>query len=122
MDDVRIYGPVADRMNACIANHVFAPDPMYFARYTRFGRGDISEVLARGANVDKPQIFHTRTQDDCFYVTFAGLFMTGVHTKNAGERYPSVIDFCDYASAGNTRGDDSSFRVWLPIEKMPESL
>ena len=67
-------------------------------------------------------IFCTRTQDDCFYATFAGLFTTGVHTKNAGEMYPSVIDFCDYASAGNTWGDDSSFRVWLPIEKKPESL
>ena len=92
------------------------------ARDARFGRGDISEVLARCANVDKPQIFRVRTQDDCFYATFAGLFMTGVHTKNAGEKYPSVIDFCDYASAGNTWGDDSSFRVWLPIEKTPESL
>ena len=36
MDDVRIYGPVADRMNACIANHVCATDPMYFAREFRY--------------------------------------------------------------------------------------
>ena len=35
MDDVRIYGPVADRMGACIANHVCATDPMYFAREFR---------------------------------------------------------------------------------------
>ena len=36
MDDVRIYGPVADRMNACVANHVCATDPMYFAREFRY--------------------------------------------------------------------------------------
>ena len=34
--DVRLYGPVADRMNACIANHVCATDPMYFAREFRY--------------------------------------------------------------------------------------
>jgi len=118
--DVRFdFTPVGHRLNGCAA---FTVGPLLLARDARFGRGDISEVLARWANVDKPQIFRTRTQDDCFYATFIGLFMTGVHTKNAGERYPSVIDFCDYASAGNTWGDDSSFRVWLPIEKTPESL
>ena len=36
MDNVRIYGPVADRMNACIVNHVCATDPMYFAREFRY--------------------------------------------------------------------------------------
>ncbi len=36
MDDVRIYGPVADRMNACVANHVCATDPMYNAREFRY--------------------------------------------------------------------------------------
>ena len=118
--DVRFdFTPVGHRLNGCAA---FTVGPLLLARDARFGRGDISEVLARWANVDKPQIFRVRTQDDCFYATFAGLFMTGVHTKNAGEKYPSVIDFCDYASAGNTWGDDSSFRVWLPIEKTPESL
>ena len=118
--DIRFdFTPVGHRLNGCAA---FTVGPLLLARDARFGRGDISEVLARWANVDKPQIFRTRTQDDCFYATFIGLFMTGVHTKNAGERYPSVIDFCDYASAGNTWGDDSSFRVWLPIEKTPESL
>ena len=113
------FTPRGHRLNGCAA---FTVGPLLLARDARFGRGDISEVLSRWANVDKPQIFRTRTQSDCFYATFAGLFMTGVHTKNMGERYPTVIDFCDYASAGNTWGDDSSFRVWLPIEKTPESL
>jgi len=53
---------------------------------------------------------------------FAGLFQTGVHTKNVGEKYPSIMEFCDYASADNMWGDDLSFRVWLPVEKAPESL
>ena len=113
------FTPAGHRLNGCAA---FTVGPLVLARDARLGRGDISEVLARWANVDKPRIFCTRTQDDCFYATFAGLFPTGVHTKNAGEKYPSVIEFCDYASAGNTWGDDSSFRVWLPVEKAPESL
>ena len=113
------FTPIGRRLNGCAA---FTVGPIVLARDARFGRGDISEVLARWANVDKPQIFRTRTRDDSFYATFAGLFMTGVHTKNEGEKYPSVIEFCDYASAGNTWGDDSAFRVWLPIEKTPESL
>ena len=118
--DIRFdFTPHGHRLNGFAA---FTVGPLLLARDARFGRGDISEVLARWADVDKPQIFRTRTQDDCFYATFAGLFPTGVHTKNAGEKYPSIIEFCDYASAGNTWGDDSSFRVWLPVEKKPESL
>lgn len=100
----------------------FKVGPLVLARDARFKHGDISEILARWNDVKNPRIFRTRTQCDSFYATFVGLMMTGVHTKNAGERYPAVIDFCDYASAGNTWGDDSSFRVWLPIEKTPESL
>ena len=118
--DIRFdFTPRGHKLNGCAA---FTVGPLLLARDARFGRGDISEVLAHWANVERPQIFRTRTRSNCFYATFMGLFPTGVHTKNAGERYPSVIEFCDYASAGNTWGDDSSFRVWLPIEKKPESL
>ena len=118
--DIRFdFTPRGHRLNDCAA---FTVGPLLLARDARFGRGDTSEVLAYWADVAKPRIFRTRTREDGFYATVLGLFPTGVHTKNAGEKYPSVIEFCDYASAGNTWGDDSFFRVWLPIEKKPESL
>jgi len=118
--DIRFdFTPKGHLRNGCAA---FTVGPLVLARDRRFGRSDISEILARWADVKTPKIFRTRTMDDAFYATFAGLFMTGVHTKNPGEQYPAVIDFCDYASAGNTWGDDSAFRVWLPIEKTPPEL
>jgi len=29
-------------------------------------------------------------------------------------REPKQISFCDFASAGNTWGEDSRYRVWIP--------
>ena len=113
------FTPKGHVLNGCAA---FTCGPLVLARDARFRRGDLSEILSVRANVKQPQIFRTRATDDAFYTTYAGLFATGVHTKNKGEQYPTVIDFCDYASAGNTWGDDSTFRVWLPIEKRPDSL
>ena len=114
--------------------HIFRQDgkaafkvgPLVLARDRRFGDGDTGEVIAcnawTGEQLVKPRINPTRTTRDDMYFTAVGLLTTGVHTKNPGERYPSVVNFCDYASAGNTWGDDSYFRVWLPIEKSPDLL
>lgn len=104
----------------------FKMGPLVLSRDRRFGDGDTGEVLARNswtsAQLAAPRICPTRTTRDGMYFTAVGLLTTGVHTKNPGERYPSVINFCDYASAGNTWDDDSYFRVWLPVEITPDSL
>ena len=117
------YAPQVFELNGMAA---FKIGPLVLARDRRFGDGDTGEVLARndltGDQLAAPRIFPTRTTRDGMYFTAAGLLMTGVHTKNPGERYPSVVNFCDYASAGNTWSDDSYYNVWIPVETTPDLL
>ena len=55
------------------------------------------------------------------WITYAGMLTLGVHYKNPNERLPSVVKFCDYASAGDTWQEDSAYRVWLPtVLPLPE--
>ena len=104
----------------------FKIGPLVLARDRRFGDGDTGEVVVPQGRIPdqlaKPRVYPSRTARDDMYFTAVGLLVTGVHTKNDGERYPSVINFCDYASAGNTWDDGSFFRVWLPIVRTLEEL
>ncbi len=117
------FSPRATFLNDKVA---FTMGPLVLSRDRRFGDGDLGEVIslmaAYGLKAGQVPVRATRTTNDAMYYTAVGLLTTGVHTKNAGERYPSVINFCDYASAGNTWGDDSYFRVWLDVEHENEEL
>ena len=117
------YSPRTQELDGHVA---FLMGPLVLARDCRFDDGDIGETIARHRWIPDPlknlRLFPTRTRRDDMHFTAMGLLVTGAHTKNAGEKYPSVINFCDYGSAGNTWTDESSFRVWLPMEAKPEEL
>ena len=120
--DLRFDYSVRGReLNGCAA---FRMGPLVLARDSRFADGDLDEVIARHPWIPEPmenlRFFPTRTTREDMYFTAVGLLTTGAHTKNAGEKYPSVIHFCDYGSAGNTWTDASAYRVWLPIEADPK--
>ena len=102
----------------------FKMGPLVLARDRRFDDGDLDEVIARHPWIPDPmkdlRFFPTRTRREDMFFTALGLLTTGAHTKNAGEKYPSAINFCDYGSAGNSWTDASAYRVWLPIEADPK--
>jgi len=115
------YSVQAFELNGCVA---FKMGPLVLARDRRFNDGDLGEVIARHPWIPDPmkdlKFFPTRTRREDMFFTAVGLLTTGAHTKNAGEKYPSVINFCDYGSAGNSWTDASAYRVWLPIEADPK--
>ena len=103
----------------------FKIGPLVLARDRRFADGDLGETVARHRWIADPmeaaRVFPTRTAREDMYFTAIGLVATGQHTKDPAETYPTAMNFCDYASAGNTWTDASSYRVWLPIEApLPE--
>ena len=52
-----------------------------------------------------------------FWLAFAAALPTGTHAESTRDWLPSVVRFCDFASAGGTWDDASAYRVWLPVLK-----
>jgi hypothetical protein len=97
--------------------------PQHFA----IVRGPV--VLSRDARLDK---MHVETniipvadkegfidlqpvdeKDPQVWMQFTGRFVPESYAEEGGR--PVEVNLCDYASAGNTYGDDSWFRTWFPI-------
>jgi uncharacterized protein len=87
--------------------------PVVLARDTRFGDGFIyesAEVKDNGGNID---LIPSSKKPADVWMSFSAPLILG--TDLEGEfRQPRQISFCDFASAGNTWGEDSRYRVWIP--------
>ena len=105
-------------------NVAFTRGPVLLARDSRFNDGDLTEPFRRGIKDGQtmPTFAAVRTTSDDFWMAFSATLSIGSHSENPEASNPTTVFFCDYASAGNTWGDDSYFRVWLPIEKSPDLL
>jgi hypothetical protein len=87
--------------------------PVVMARDTRFGDGFIYEsavVKDNGGNVD---LIPSSKKPSDVWMSFTAPLVLG--TDLEGEfRQPRQANFCDFASAGNTWGEESRYRVWIP--------
>jgi len=86
--------------------------PVVLARDTRFAGRDVDEaavVSAKNGIVDmKP--FQDKPEN--IWMAFTAPVVLGTNLE--GEfRTPRQVQFCDFASAGNTWEDDSRYRVWM---------
>lgn len=87
--------------------------PVVLARDTRFGDGFIYEsavVMGKNGKVD---LLPSPKKPASVWMSFTAPLVLG--TDLEGDfRNPVLINFCDFASAGNSWGEDSRYRVWIP--------
>jgi len=87
--------------------------PVVLARDARFNDGFIYEsavVRDKDGFVDLKQ---STSKPENVWMSFTAPLVLG--TDLEGEfRNPKQVKFCDFASAGNTWGEDSRYRVWIP--------
>ena len=125
LDFTVLFGVKAHYKNDCVA---FTRGPVVLARDLRFHDGDIGAVLrpdfARsgsmqaGAAAAEPNVRFERIRGGSdFWLAFAAALPTGSHSESTRDWLPSVVSFCDFASAGRTWDDASAYRVWLPMLK-----
>ena len=125
-DRIDLSFPISVRTHEQDGYVAFTAGPIALARDVRFGDGpiDANVVTQRdrsGFDAAHPQLCPIRTDSGDMWITYAGLLTLGSHYKNDNERLPSVVKFCDYASAGNTWDSTSAYRVWLPtVLPLPE--
>jgi hypothetical protein len=87
--------------------------PVVLARDTRFGDGFIYESAEIKENNGVVGLFASAKKSENIWMSFTAPLILG--TDLEGDfRNPLQVHFCDFASAGNTWGEDSRYRVWIP--------
>ena len=87
--------------------------PVVLARDTRFGDGFIYESAVMKDDNGKIDLTLSLKKPANVWMAFTAPMVLG--TDLEGDfRNPRQINFCDFASAGNTWGEDSRYRVWIP--------
>ena len=112
-DKIVLRMDLAGRVVALNGYQAILRGPIVMARDTRFGDGFIYEsavVKEKGGKVD---LIPSMKNPANVWMTFSAPLILG--TDLEGDfRNPLQINFCDFASAGNTWGEDSRYRVWIP--------
>jgi uncharacterized protein len=87
--------------------------PSVLARDNRFSDGFIYESAVIKEKDGFVDLSPSANKPDNIWLSFTAPLVLG--TDLEGEfKNPRQIKFCDFASAGNTWGEDSRYRVWIP--------
>ena len=87
--------------------------PVVLARDTRFSDGFIYESAVVKETKGSVDLLPSQNKPANIWMSFTAPLVLG--TDLEGDfRNPKQVNFCDFASAGNTWGEDSRYRVWIP--------
>jgi len=87
--------------------------PVVLARDTRFDDGFIYESAVIEEKNGRVDLAPSSKKPANIWMAFTAQLVLG--TDLEGDfRNPKQISFCDFASSGNTWGEDSRYRVWIP--------
>jgi hypothetical protein len=87
--------------------------PVVLARDTRFGDGFIYESAVVNGKDGKVDLIPSIKKPENIWMSFTGPLVLGTDMEGIYGT-PLQINFCDFASAGNTWSEDSRFKVWIP--------
>jgi hypothetical protein len=87
--------------------------PVVLSRDARFNDGFIYESGLIREKDGFVELKKSPSKPSDIWMSFVAPVVLG--TDLEGEfRNPRQVNFCDFASAGNTWGEDSRYRVWIP--------
>jgi DUF1680 family protein len=86
--------------------------PVVLARDTRFADGDVDEATVITSQKNFVEIKVSDKKPENIWMSFTIPMVMGTNLEGA-DRNPRPVHLCDFASAGNTWGDDSRYRVWI---------
>jgi hypothetical protein len=87
--------------------------PLVLARDTRFGDGSVCEPAVVEEKNGKVDLSPSRNRPANIWMSFTAPLVLGTDLEGDFRR-PRQVNFCDFASAGNTWGEDSRYAVWIP--------
>jgi len=87
--------------------------PVVLARDGRFNDGFVYESAVVETKEEKVNLIVSENKPSGVWMAFTAPLVLG--TDLEGDfRNPRQVSFCDFASAGNTWGEDSRYKVWIP--------
>jgi DUF1680 family protein len=87
--------------------------PVVLARDSRFNDGFVYESAVVETKEEKVNLIVSENKPSGVWMSFTAPLVLG--TDLEGDfRNPRQVSFCDFASAGNTWGEDSRYKVWIP--------
>jgi DUF1680 family protein len=112
-DKIVLKMDLTGRVEALNGYQAILRGPIVMARDTRFVDGFIYESAVVKEKSGKVDLTPSMKKPANVWMTFSAPLILG--TDLEGDfRNPLQINFCDFASAGNTWGEDSRYRVWIP--------
>ena len=86
--------------------------PVVMARDARFADGDVDEATVISNQKNSVDMKISDKKPDNIWMSFTAPMVIGTNLEGA-DRNPKPVHLCDFASAGNTWGEDSRYRVWI---------
>lgn len=87
--------------------------PVVLARDTRFNDGFVYESAVVETSEKKVNLLLASNKPSGMWMAFTAPLVLGTDLEGDFQ-HPRQVSFCDFASAGNTWGEDSRYRVWIP--------
>jgi len=88
--------------------------PLVLARDTRFADGSVYESAAIKQDDGNVELKSSPVKPAGIWMSFTAPLVLGTNLE--GEfREARQVNFCDFASAGNTWTEESRYRVWIPV-------
>jgi len=87
--------------------------PVVLARDTRFGDGVVCEAAVVKEKSGKVDLSPSQNKPAHIWMSFTAPLVLGTDLEGDFLK-PHQVNFCDFASAGNTWGEDSRYAVWIP--------
>jgi uncharacterized protein len=87
--------------------------PVVLSRDTRFNDGFVYETAVVQAPGKKVNLVLSSNKPSGVWMSFTAPLVLGTDLEGDFQ-HPRQVNFCDFASAGNTWGEDSRYRVWIP--------
>jgi uncharacterized protein len=87
--------------------------PVVLARDTRFSDGFINQSAVVKSDNEKVDLKLSLIKPESMWMSFTAPLVLGTNLEGDFGN-PKQIGFCDFASAGNTWGEDSRYIVWIP--------
>jgi uncharacterized protein len=113
-DKVVLKLDLSGRVMRINGNQAILRGPVVLARDTRFNDGFIYESAVIASKEGRVNLVQSKSKPDGIWMAFTAPLVLGTDLEGES-RNPKQVNFCDFASAGNTWGEDSRYKVWIPV-------
>jgi uncharacterized protein len=113
-DKVVLKLDLSGRLVKINGNQAIARGLVVLARDMRFNDGTVSESAVIASKEGRVELLPSKLKPQGIWMAFTAPLILGTDLEGES-RNPKQVNFCDFASAGNTWGEDSRYKVWIPV-------